>query len=123
MYIFILKKIKKASNKYKIFRKKKKFFSINFIASFSTDTYYFQTDDKNELLKFLFIDCNIIKNNLIKNFIKNNNFNKSIEFLKNYYFNYKSEIFFGNNMYHKIDFNIEHCSKLPEGNKIFIDCF
>ena len=123
MYIFILKNNNESSNKYKIFRKKKKFFSINFIAPFSTDTYYFQANKQFDVIKFLYLECNIIKSKSIKKYIETNNFENNINFLKNYHSKYKNIIYFGNNIYQKIDFNIKSYSKLPKGNKVFIKCY
>ena len=122
MYIFVLKNTKD-SNKYKIFRKKKKFFSINFIAPFTTDTYYFETNNKLDVLKFLYLNCDITKNKLIKQYIESNNYLTNIEFLKDYHSKTRYEMFFANNIYNKIDLNMESMTKLPGGNQIFINCF
>lgn len=122
MYIFVLKNTK-GSNNFKIFRKKKRFFSINFIAPFTTDTYFFETDKQFDIIKFLYLECNIIKNKSLKKYIESNNFENNINFLKKYHSKYKNIIYFGNNIYQKIDFNIKSYSKLPKGNKVFIKCY
>ena len=122
MYIFVLKNTK-GSNNFKIFRKKKRFFSINFIAPFTTDTYFFETDKQFDIIKFLYLECNIIKNKSLKKYIESNNFENNINFLKKYHSKYKNIIYFGNNIYQKIDFDIKSYSKLPKGNKVFIKCY
>ena len=60
----------------------------------------------------------ILKDFKAKMILENN-----INFLKNYHSKYKNIIYFGDNIYQKIDFNIKSYSQLPKGNQIFINCF